>query len=132
MSTPRFWRNLQSRYNLMGTKCVTCDGIYFPPRSFCPNCRRQSKLEKVKLAGRGEVMTYTVIHTASQGFEKQVPYIMAVIKSEEGPSFTSQIVNCRPEDMRIGMKVEKVFRKIQEDGDAGLIHYGFKFQPTKT
>ncbi len=131
MSVPRFWRNLPSRYNLMGTRCVTCESIYFPPRNFCPSCRRQSKLEKEKLAGRGEVETYTIIHTASQGFEKQVPYIMAVIKSEEGPSFTSQIVNCKPDDMKIGLKVEKVFRKIQEDGDAGLIHYGFKFQPTK-
>ncbi|MFQ5814994.1 MAG: Zn-ribbon domain-containing OB-fold protein [Candidatus Hydrothermarchaeaceae archaeon] len=131
MSIPRFWRNLPSRYNLIGTRCVKCSSIYFPPRNFCPKCRRQSKLGNVKLRGKGEVVTYTVIHTAPGGFERQAPYIMAVIKSEEGPSFTSQIVNCAPEDMRIGMKVEGVFRKIQEDGDAGLIHYGFKFQPVK-
>lgn len=130
MSIPRFWRNLPSRYNLIGTRCTRCNSVYFPPRNFCPKCRRQSKLEKFKLKGRGEVLTYTVIHAAPEGFEKQTPYIMAVIKSDEGPSFTAQIVNCSPEDMRIGMRVEKVFRRIQEDGEAGLIHYGFKFQPS--
>jgi hypothetical protein len=132
MSIPRFWRNLAGRYNLIGTRCVKCGGKYFPPRNFCPKCRRESKLERFKLSGRGEVLTYTVIHSVSEGFEKQAPYIMAVIKSEDGPCFTSQVVNCSPDNMKIGMKVEAVFRKIREDGDAGLIHYGFKFQPLRT
>ncbi len=130
LSIPRFWRNLPSRYNLIGTRCTKCGSTYFPPRNFCPKCRRQSKLEKFKLNGKGEVLTYTVIHAAPEGFEKQTPYIMAIIKSVEGPMFTAQIVNCPPEDMKVGMRVEKVFRRIQEDGEAGLIHYGFKFQPS--
>ncbi len=130
MSIPRFWRNLPSRYNLIATRCSNCGGVYFPPRHFCPTCRRQSKLETTKLSGKGNVLTYTVIHTASEGFERQTPYIMAIIKSDEGPSFTAQIVNCAPEEMRIGMRVENVFRRLQEDGEAGLIHYGNKFQPS--
>ncbi|MEE8168481.1 MAG: Zn-ribbon domain-containing OB-fold protein [Candidatus Hydrothermarchaeales archaeon] len=129
MSIPRFWRNLPSRYNLIATKCLNCNNVYFPPRKFCPKCRRQSKLEETKLSGRGEVLTYTIIHAAPVGFESQSPYIMAIVKSEEGPAFTTQIVNCESSDVKIGMKVERVFRRIQEDGDAGLIHYGFKFQP---
>ncbi len=129
MSIPRFWRNLPSRYNLIATHCSKCGGTYYPPRNFCPKCRRQSKLETMKLSGKGEVLTYTVIHTPPEGFERQAPYIMAIIKSDEGPSFTAQIVNCEPADMWIGMRVEGVFRRIQEDGDAGLIHYGNKFQP---
>lgn len=126
---PRFWRNTQSRYNLMGAKCSTCDQIHFPPRVMCPTCRRLGKIDPVKLNGKGKVATYTVIHTAPEGFDKQTPYIMAVVKLDDGPSLTTQIVDCDPEEMEIGMKVKSVFRKIQEDGEAGLIHYGFKFKP---
>jgi hypothetical protein len=126
---PRFWRNIQSRYNLMGVRCENCESIYFPPRVFCPECRRLSKLEPVKLKGEGEVVTYTVIHTGPEGFDKQTPYVMAVIRLDDGPQLTAQIVDCKPEEVEIGTRVKSVFRKIQEDGEAGLIHYGFKFIP---
>jgi uncharacterized OB-fold protein len=129
---PRFWRNTQSRYNLVGAKCDTCNQIHFPPRVMCPTCRRLGKLDQVKLNGKGEVMTYTVIHTGPEGFEKQTPYIMAVVKLDDGPSLTTQIVDCDLDGMEIGMRVKSVFRKIQEDGEAGLIHYGFKFKPEDT
>lgn len=129
MSIPRFWRNIKSRYNLIGTRCLNCDSTYFPPRNFCPKCRRRSKLEELKFKGTGEVVTYTIIHSPPEGFDTQAPYIMAIVKLDEGPNLTTQIVDCGLDEIHIGMRVEKVFRKIQEDGDAGLIHYGFKFKP---
>ena len=36
MSVARFWRKIPSRYNLVGTKCETCNTYYFPPRLICP------------------------------------------------------------------------------------------------
>jgi hypothetical protein len=54
---------------------------------------------------------------------------MAIVKLDEGPCFTTQIVDCDLDEIHIGIRVKKVFRKIQEDGEAGLIHYGFKFKP---
>lgn len=129
MGVPRFWRNQQSRYNLVGVKCTNCGKIYFPPRSLCPSCRRLGKLEKFKLRGEGEVVTYTVIHSATDGFADQVPYTMAIVRMEEGPQLTAQIVDCDPSEVRIGMKVRSLFRRICEDGAAGLIHYGYKFRP---
>jgi len=130
-SIPRFWRNIKSRYNLLGTKCLNCNQVYFPPRSFCPRCRRKSKITEYKLEGKGEVLTYTTIHAPPEGFGTQAPYIMAIVKLNDGPKITTQIVNCSPEEIKIGMKVEAVFRKIKEDGSSGIIHYGYKFQPVK-
>ena len=31
--------------------------------------------------------------------------------------------------MRIGLKVRATFRKLREEGKAGVIHYGYKFAP---
>lgn len=129
MSIPRFWRNIGSRYNLLGTRCANCGTAYFPPRNFCPKCRRASKIEKHKFRGTGEVETYTIIHVAPEGFDAQTPYVMAIVRLDEGPRLTAQIVNCDGSEIKIGMRVESVFRRITEDGNAGLIHYGYKFQP---
>jgi uncharacterized OB-fold protein len=128
---PRFWRNLKSRYNLIGTKCMNCKEVHFPPRHFCPECRRLSRLEEFKLEGRGEIVTYTVIHAPMEGFEGQLPYILAIVKLSDGPKITTQIVDCEIDEVETGMEVKSVFRKIQEDGEAGLIHYGYKFRPIK-
>ncbi len=129
MGAPRFWRKTHSRYNLYGVKCTKCEECFFPPRRICPNCRRASRLESVKLDTRGEVVTYTIIHSAPEGFEKHTPYVMAIVKLKDGPMLTTQIVDCEIEDVRIGMPVKVVFRKIGESGRDGPIYYGFKFRP---
>ena len=131
MGAPRFWRKTKSRYNLIGVRCETCSENYFPPRKICPKCRRESKLEEAKFEPKGEVITYTIIHSAPEGFEKQTPYIMAIVQLTAGPMLTTQIVDCEMEDIQIGMSVEGVFRKISESGKDGPIYYGFKFKPLR-
>jgi len=127
---PRFWREIQQRYNLKAKKCELCERVYFPPREACPYCRRKSmdKMKDIKLSGRGEVLTYTIIHVGPEAFEEQVPYPIAIIQLEEGPKVTAQIVDCDIEDVHIGMKVQSTFRKIQQDGSTGAIYYGYKFK----
>ena len=130
---PRYWREIQQRYNLVANKCGSCNRVYFPPRELCPYCRRESlgKMEKLKLSGKGEILSYTIIHVGPDDFEEQVPYPVAIIQLDEGPKLTAQIVDYNIDDLHIGMKVESVFRKIQEDGSTGSIYYGYKFKPVK-
>ena len=128
---PRFWREIQSRYNLVGTKCDNCGKVDFPPRSVCPECGRKSvgKMKTIKLEGKGTVVTYTTIYDAPSQFDMQKPYTMAIIEMDEGVRLTSQIIDVKPEDVKIGMKVRATFRKLGQEGEAGVIHYGYKFRP---
>jgi uncharacterized OB-fold protein len=128
MTVSRFWRKIPHRYNLIGTHCRTCNEYYFPPRQMCPNCRRDGNIESHKFEGNGEVVTYTVIHTAAKGFEMQTPYNLAIIKLDEGASLTAQVI-CHRDEMRIGMRVHSVFRKLGEESEKGMIYYGTKFIP---
>jgi uncharacterized OB-fold protein len=132
-AVPRFWREMPQRYNLIANQCSACNKVYFPPREHCPYCRRKSigKMKNIKLSGKGEVVTYTIIHDAPEQFEGQAPYPIAIIKLDEGPRLTAQIVDCDNKDVKIGMKVQSTFRKIQEDGWVGAIYYGYKFKPVK-
>ncbi len=132
MGVPRFWREQPQRYNLLGTRCANCEGVYFPPRQVCPKCRRESvgRMEPAHLDGTGTVVAATVVHQAAPGFEDQVPYALAIIELDEGCRLTSQVTDCEPEKVRPGMRVRNVFRKIQQDGAAGIIYYGTKFVPS--
>lgn len=127
----RFWREIPQRYNLMGNQCGSCGHAYFPPREACPYCRRKSlgKMKEIKLSGKGEVLTYTIIYVGPEEFDKQTPYPVAIIKLDEGPKVTAQIVDCDIKDVKIGMRVQSTFRKIQQDGHIGAIYYGYKFKP---
>jgi uncharacterized OB-fold protein len=131
MAGARFWREKSSRYNGLGSKCGVCEKVFFPPRVVCDNCGRKSigKMTPLQLKGHGTVFTFSVVHEAPRGFETQIPYVVGLIEMDEGVKLTAQIVDCEPEDVHIGMRVKDVFRKVREDGAAGVIHYAYKFAP---
>lgn len=126
-SVPLFWRLRESKYRLMGTRCVACNEMYFPPRQLCPNCRRDGKIEPFQFSGNGEIVSFTIIRTPPSGFEKLAPYVVAIVRLDEGPSIAGQIVGNK-DKVEIGKRVQSVFRKMSEDGPDGLIRYGFKFE----
>lgn len=133
MEVPRFWRETRARYNLEGVKCGACEKVFFPPREVCPDCHRESigRMDKFSLSGKGEVFSYSVIHDAPDAFKAEIPYVIALIQTDEGPMVTGQIVDREPGEIAIGSRVETVFRKISEEGKHGIIHYGFKFRVVK-
>jgi len=126
-SVPLFWRLKDSKYRLVGTKCESCGSFYFPPISFCPKCRRNGRVESFKFSGKGIVESFTIIRTAPSGFEKATPYVVGIIRLDEGPKISAQITG-DIEQVDIGRKVSMVFRRMYEDGEQGLINYGFKFE----
>ena len=84
-----------------------------------------------QFSGKGKIFTYSVIRSAPDDFKKVAPYAVAVIELEEGAKLTAQLVDCDVDNLEIGDPVEMVFRKIREDGEDGVISYGFKFRVTK-
>src|SRR2546428_8836865 len=124
---PRFWRSIDQRYNLEGVQCTNCGTNIFPARTLCPKCRHLSagKLKPQRFSGEGVVESFTIIHSPPAGYELQAPYAMAVIRLAEGPRLTAQVVDIAPEKVAIGMQVSKVFRRINQDGEGGIIHYGY-------
>lgn len=81
------------------------------------------------LSGRGEVYSFSTMYNAPRGYEDQKPYTIALVKLADGPMVTAQLTDIEPEDVKIGMQVEMVTRKLREDGPEGQIVYGYKFRP---
>lgn len=130
-SVAKEWRAIPGRYNLQGTKCPICGKIFFPARALCPHCRRASigKMEPYSISRAGKIYTYSVIHDAPGCNVKQKPYAVAMIKTDDGVMISAQIVDVDLDKIKIGMPVRAVLRKLDSDGDGGVIHYGYKFVP---
>ena len=82
----------------------------------------------MQFSGKGKIYSFTEVSAPPEGFEDQIPYVLAIIDLDEGARLTAQIVDAHKDDVKIGSKVTSVFRVIQKDDPEGLIHYGFKFK----
>ena len=135
MTVPKIWRKIPEYYNLIGKFCPECKSYFFPKRPVCRNCQ-WTELEDYKFKGQGVITTYTIIRTPISDPEHEnidipsrcIPYVLAIIKLDEGPRLTAQIVDCRISELSIGKKVKVVFRKILEKSVKGVIQYGYKFK----
>lgn len=128
MELARNWRLRRTRLSLEGAQCETCGKLMFPARPVCPACRGRA-LQAYRFNGRGDVYSFSTIYEPPSGFEGYAPYTVAMVRLAEGPTVMAQLTDVDPEAVFIGMPVEMVTRKLSEDGDNGLIVYGYKFRP---
>ena len=131
MDIPRYWRLRNQRYRLEGTRCKNCSERHFPPRLVCPECG-SDQIRKYNFRGKGRVYSFTTVFQAPDIFDKQIPYVVALIELEEGNRIVAQLTDVAKDQIHIGMPVEMVIRRIYEDGDTGPIQYGYKFRPVFT
>ena len=131
MEIARHWRLRQQRYQLAGEQCDHCGDKIFPPRDICPNCAEEAKTP-FKFSGKGEIYSYSIVYDVPEGYEYLAPYTVALIRLEEGPLITAQLTDIDNNQVRIGLPVEMVTRKLRTDGDKGQIVYGYKFRPRLT
>jgi uncharacterized OB-fold protein len=122
------WHSQEQRYNLVGEICNTCGAKLFPPRDVCPECSKPA-YESYTFSGNGKVYSYSTMYHVPTGHQEYAPYVVALIELEEGPLVTAQLTDVDREQVTIGMPVQMVTRKLSEDGEDGLIIYGYKFRP---
>lgn len=128
MQTARHWRTRNQRYSLTGEVCEKCGSKIFPPRDICPDCDAPAKTP-FTFSGRGKVYSFSTVYNAPAGYEDNMPYTVALVKLEEGPMVTAQLADVTPDEVEIGMPVEMVTRKLRQEGEQGVVLYGYKFRP---
>lgn len=100
------------RHELVMQRCAHCYRFRFYPRSVCPYCL-SDEFQWQRVSGRGVIHSFTVVHRPPHpAFRDRVPYVLALIKLEEGIQMMSNVVDCDPTMVRIGMPVEVTFDDI--------------------
>lgn len=88
--------------------CCNQTGKYFFPPERCVPGTDNTEWSYAESSGRGQVYTYSVVYRpVSPDFD--APYILAVIDIDEGVAMLTNVVDCPPEEMRVGMPVEVTF-----------------------
>jgi uncharacterized OB-fold protein len=129
MPTPsRYWREIPQRYRLEANRCKKCGQKFFPPRMVCPECKSQ-EMEETKIAEKGKLLTYTIIRVPPHQFVDQAPFTVGIAELDDGVKLTAQVVDCDFEDLKIGMRLRLEFRKVFQEGESGILCYGYKFVP---
>ena len=109
-----FWQGC-NKQELLLQKCNNCGCFQFYPRIYCIKCMSQN-IEWVRSSGKGTVHTFTVVQqNVMPGFAKDVPYVFAIVELTEGVRLTTNIVDCVPTEVYIGMPVSVVFEAISPE-----------------
>ena len=101
--TREFWEGA-TQGKLMLQYCRDTGKFQFYPRPVSIYTGRRN-LEWREASGTGSVYTYTVTHRGPQPFRGIPPYIIVTVELDEGVRMMSNLVNCEPDDVRVGMRV---------------------------
>jgi uncharacterized protein len=105
-----FW-DATAEGRLLLPRCQDCQAVIWYPRPFCPECGSTS-IDWFKASGRGSVYSYTINRRGQADlpeYRNAGVYVLAYVELEEGPRVLTNIVDCDPDNVRIGQSVEVVF-----------------------
>ena len=100
--TQPFWEACRN-HRLTVQRCESCGTYVFIPQAFCPACL-STELAWVESSGHGNIVTFTVVWRA-QTPVFEVPYVVAVVRLDEGYEMMTNIVDVEAEDVTIGAPV---------------------------
>lgn len=96
-------------------QCADCKKHIFYPRITCPHCFSDN-IDWVEASGKGSVYTYSVVtNNAPSAFAEDMPYVIAIVKLDEGVQMLTNIVQCAPDEVHFDMRVEVVFEKLNDE-----------------
>ena len=109
-----YWDGCNEKQLLM-QQCQACESFQFYPRSVCTDCMSQ-KLSWVPVSGLGTVASWTIVrHPVSRAYAGDIPYVIALIRLDEGPVMMSQVKDCAPDCVTSGMRVSVVYESWSDD-----------------
>ncbi len=94
-------------------RCRDCSAAVFIPQPVCTGCFGD-QLEWVTSSGLGTVYSYTVVHRPQRPVFA-VPYIVVIAELAEGWYMLSNLVDCDPAEVCVGMPIEVTFREMSEE-----------------
>ncbi|MFZ4709058.1 MAG: Zn-ribbon domain-containing OB-fold protein [Zwartia sp.] len=104
LSGHQYWESLRAQgFSL--PQCQACKEFHFYLRPACPACGSLD-IQAVVTSGRGNVYSFSIVYRApSPAFEKDVPYVVAIVATDEGPHLMTRLIKVKPEEVVVGMRV---------------------------
>jgi len=115
--TEPYWEATKN-HELRAQRCSKCGTLRWPPKAFCKQCYSWD-YSWDKVPETGTVTSYVVVHQSTvKVFSDDVPYIIAKITldgTDGRVTITSNIVDYKWEDMKVGLKVKAFFDDVTDE-----------------
>ena len=109
-----FWDGCRE-HRLKFQQCAACGEVRWPPSILCPQCHSQDT-RWMEASGRGTIYTFAVYHQAFHpAFKGKLPYVVAVVKLDEGPMLLTNLVGRPPDSLACEMPVQVEWDDISEE-----------------
>jgi len=96
---------------IMGSRCKNCRVVHLPPRPVCPECGSRNP-EWAELEGEGAIQAYTVVTIPLTRLKDRCPYVVGVVKLDDGPSVSGMILGVSEgSEISVGTRVRAEFVK---------------------
>lgn len=106
-----FWEATREQ-RLVLQWCEDCGRVVHFPRSFCPSCAGH-RLTWREASGRGVLYSFTVDHRPLPPFGPEL-WTVALVDLEEGARLMTNVVDCAPDDIRVGLPLEVVWEPLPD------------------
>jgi 3-hydroxy-3-methylglutaryl CoA synthase/uncharacterized OB-fold protein len=124
LSATIHFRERDEDVSFCAQRCKKCGAVQFPAQRVCETCFAKDDFERHRLSDRiGRVVTYTFDFF----FPTPDPPTIVTVTEVDGARIHLQLVDVAPEQVKLDMPVEFVFRKIHEVG--GRPNYYWKGAP---
>lgn len=121
------WRDNYGGLRLQGVKCNKCRTPQYPVRRICMNCGSKDDFEAYSFANKiGKVATFSHDH---MGISADPPNTIVAVDFSEGGRIMCDMTDRDPDEVKIGMAVEMVFRQLRYVG--GFYTYWWKCRPLR-
>jgi len=108
------WWDATARGRLLLARCRSCGRAHYYPRPFCPRCGGED-VSWEEACGDAVLYTWSVVHANDlPPFRDKVPYIAAVVDLAEGPRMMTNLVECEPDALCVGMTLRLAFEELGE------------------
>ena len=103
-----FWDGCR-RHELVVQHCERCSTFVFYPRATCPHCGAR-ELTWETVSGNATLFTFTIARRPTHRLlADRVPYVIAVVRLDEGPHLTSSVVDVALGTVVIGQRLRVDF-----------------------
>ncbi len=108
-----FWEAAR-KHELVAYSCKNC-GAYYSLATHCLACNKP-EMAWIRVSGKGQVFTFGIYHQLYHpAWKVDIPYNVAWVKLDEGPLLLSNIVECKNEEIYVGMPVTVVFYDVTQE-----------------
>lgn len=117
----RFYKELKETGRIYANKCPNCGRFHLPPRPVCARCNVMMEEwgKWVEVGPKATVLNFVVAEQSflypTTGEMLKVPFTTAVMELDGAPAlFTHYLEETNPDKLKVGMRVEAVFKPKEE------------------